>query len=806
MATLFVVIIFFILLSTLAYHKAGLTLFTLATALFLVIGSWLGFVAQIAWIGFFIIALALNVLTFRQNWLSLPALKLFRKKMPNMSKTEKEAIDAGTIWWEADLFQGAPDWNKLHDIPAPRLSAQEQAFLDGPVETLCHKISDYQITHELADLPQDIWQYLKTHQFFAMIIKKEYGGLEFSAYAQSLILQKLTGVSSVLSTTVGVPNSLGPAELLQMYGTTEQKNHYLPRLAKGEEVPCFALTSPEAGSDAGAIPDVGIVTKGQWQGKEILGMSISWNKRYITLAPVATVLGLAFKLKDPDGLLSDEKDIGITCALIPTNLKGIKIGRRHFPLNIPFQNGPTQGKDIFVPLDFIIGGAKMAGQGWRMLVECLSVGRGITLPSNVTGGIKTAALGIGAYARIRRQFKLPIGKMEGIEEPLARIGGNAYVLDAATSFTVTGIDLGEKPSVISAIVKYHCTHRAQHSAIDAMDIAGGKGICLGPSNFLARFYQGAPIAVTVEGANILTRSMIIFGQGAIRCHPFILEEINSAYHQDKQPILASFDKALFGHMGFIISNAVRSIWLGLTDGKTSSCPRQDTTSIYYQQMNRYCANLALLADISMITLGGHLKRKERLSARLGDVLSQLYLASATMKRYADDGFQKSDLPFVDWGMQDALYQTEQAIIDFLDNFPKPWLAATLKTLLFPFGPKRTKPSDMLDSKVAQILQTPNEARSRLGRYQFLTPSPNNSVGKMEKALQDILTAEPIYQKICQATGQTLPFIFLDKIADIGLKEKIIDKQEALLLCIAETSRLETINVDDFAPDELATIK
>ncbi len=433
MATTLYLITFLALMAILAYHRAGLKLFTAVAAGMLIVGSVMGITGQLSWLVFIAIAIPLNVRSFREAWLSKPALRMFKGVMPEMSQTEKEAIDAGTVWWEADLFRGAPDWNKLHDIPAPRLSAEERAFLDGPVNEVCRMVSDYEVTHELADLPPHVWQYLKDNKFFAMIIKKEYGGLEFSAYAQSLVLQKLTGVSGVLSSTVGVPNSLGPGELLQHYGTEEQKDYYLPRLANGLEIPCFALTSPEAGSDAGAIPDEGVVTKGMWQGKEVLGMSITWNKRYITLAPVATVLGLAFKLKDPQGLLGDKEDLGITCALIPTDIEGVDIGRRHFPLNLPFQNGPTRGENIFVPLDFIIGGPDMAGQGWRMLVECLSVGRGITLPSNSTGGLKTAALATGAYARIRRQFKLPIGKMEGIEEPLARIGGNAYVIDAASA-------------------------------------------------------------------------------------------------------------------------------------------------------------------------------------------------------------------------------------------------------------------------------------------------------------------------------------------------------------------------------------
>ncbi|EOB1207211.1 acyl-CoA dehydrogenase FadE [Photobacterium damselae] len=790
-------------IAILAYHRVGLKIFTAAITLLLVLGTALSITGVMSWIIFAAIALPLNLPQIRKPYLTAPALRAFQKVMPEMSSTEKEAIDAGTVWWEADLFQGQPDWRKLHDIPAPSLTVEEQAFLDGPVNEVCRMVNDYQVTHELADLPPEVWQYLKDHKFFAMIIKKRYGGLEFSAYAQSLVLQKLTGVSAVLSSTVGVPNSLGPGELLQHYGTEEQKDYYLPRLAQGLEIPCFALTSPEAGSDAGAIPDFGVIKTGLWQGEEVLGMELTWNKRYITLAPIATVLGLAFKLYDPDHLLGDQEELGITCALIPADLDGVIIGRRHFPLNVPFQNGPTQGNKVFVPLSFIIGGQEMAGQGWRMLVECLSVGRGITLPSNSTGGLKTAALATGAYARIRRQFKMPIGKMEGIEEPLARIVGNAYVMDAASAFTVTGIDLGQKPAVISAIVKYHCTHRSQRGVIDAMDIVGGKGICMGPSNFLARGYQGAPIAITVEGANILTRSMIIFGQGAIRCHPYVLDEMAAAYNQDQKQALDQFDQALFKHIGFVITNMTRSFWLGLTDGRGSSTPYQDPTARYYQQLNRYSSNLALLADISMAVLGGSLKRKERLSARLGDVLSQLYLASATLKRFSDEGRQVHDLPLVHWGMQDALYQTEQALLQFLANFPNAIIGSTLKWLMFPLGSCRHQPSDTLEHQLARIAQTPSETRSRLGRGQYLEAQPNNPVGMIEQALQDILAAEPIYDKLCQHVGHKLPFMQLGKIAQWGLDEQVISEQEAQVLRQAEESRLRTINVDDFEPEELA---
>lgn len=791
-----------LLVSALFYHQISLRLSSaillLWTAAMALTGLWS------AWLllPLALVLLPFNLTSLRQRLFSKPALRGFRNVMPPMSRTEQEAIDAGTTWWEGELFQGKPDWQKLHNYPRPHLTDEEQAFLDGPVEEACRMANDFAITHELADLPPELWAYLKQHRFFAMIIKKEYGGLEFSAYAQARVLQKLAGVSGILAITVGVPNSLGPGELLQHYGTEEQKDHYLPRLARGEEIPCFALTSPEAGSDAGAIPDTGVVCMGEWQGQQVLGMRLTWNKRYITLAPVATVLGLAFKLSDPDRLLGDNPEPGITCALIPTHTPGVQIGHRHFPLNVPFQNGPTRGNNIFVPIDYIIGGPAMAGQGWRMLVECLSVGRGITLPSNSTGSLKSVALATGAYAHIRRQFKVAIGKMEGIEEPLARIAGNAYVMDAAATLITTGIMQGEKPAVLSAIVKYHCTHRGQRAIIDAMDIAGGKGIMLGDNNFLARAYQGAPIAITVEGANILTRSMIIFGQGAIRCHPWVLKEMDAAAKND----LSRFDHALFSHIGHVGSSAVRSLWLGLTNGRTSAAPTRDATRHYYQQLNRLSANLALLSDISMAVLGGSLKRRERISARLGDVLSQMYLASATLKRYDEEGRHEADLPLVHWGVQDALHQAEVAMDDLLRNFPNRLAAGALRLAIFAGGKRCLPPSDKLDHKLAKLLQLPSATRSRLGRGQYLTPAEHNPAGQLEQALQDVMAAEVIHDRLCQQQKKHLSFTRLDALAQRALKEGLIDESEAQVLIRAEASRLKAINVDEFVPEALAAPK
>lgn len=719
-----------------------------------------------------------------------------------MSDTEKSAIDAGTTWWEADLFCGNPDWKKLHQYPVPKLTIEEQAFVDGPVEVVCSMLDDWEATHELTDLPQDVWQYLKDNKFFAMIIKKEYGGLEFSAFAQSCVLQKLTSKSTLLSSIVGVPNSLGPGELLQHYGTKEQKDHYLPRLASGQEIPCFALTSPEAGSDASSIPDYGVVCKGQWNGEEVVGVSLTWNKRYITLAPVATVLGLAFKLQDPDGLIGDNKEPGITCALIPTDTPGVEIGRRHFPLNVPFQNGPTRGKDIFVPLDYIIGGPDMAGQGWRMLVECLSVGRAITLPSNSAGGIKMIAVATGAYSRIRRQFRLPIGKMEGVEESLAKLAGYAYSSDAAVSMSTGAVVLGEKPSVVSAIIKYHLTEQMRDATIHAMDVLGGKGIMLGPNNYLGRGYQGAPIAITVEDANILTRNMIIYGQGAIRCHPFVLTELGACEIEDREEALNVFDKALMGHIGFTMSNLVRTKWLALTGARFTSVPYNDETAEFYRIASRFSASLALMSDISMAVFGGSLKRKERISARLGDLLSYLYLVSATLKRYNDEGRKKEDFALVKWSCQDHLYHCQRALADLINNMPSVPLRAVLKVLLFPFGRPVRKPTDQLEHKLAQLLQVPSETRNRLASYVYLKNEPLNLVGRQEQTLKDILDVEPLFERVCKEKGLKLPFFQLDKVAQMGLEAGILSQAEADKLAAVEQSRLDVINVDDFDPADL----
>lgn len=795
-------IIFLIVCGVLAHKGYSLIFSVVVLTITMIIGTIFGSFGIFSWILFALIAVPIAHKPFRINLLTNRILAFYKSVTPELSDTEQEAIDAGTVWWDGDLFSGKPDWDKLHAIARPQLTTEEQAFIDGPCEEVCGMVNEWQINHVDADLPDEIWSFLKEHKFFAMIIEKQYGGLDFSAFAQSRVLQKLAGVSAVLSSTVGVPNSLGPGELLQHYGTKEQQDYYLPRLAQGDEIPCFALTSPEAGSDAGAIPDVGIVCKGKFNGEEVLGMKLTFSKRYITLAPVATVIGLAFKLEDPDGLLGSDRHLGITCALIPHKTKGLEVGRRHFPLNVPFHNGPVKGENMFVPLSYIIGGEKMAGKGWRMLMECLSVGRCITLPSSAAGGAKQLALSTGAYSRIRRQFRTPIGQMEGVEEMLARIGGNAYMMDAVTTMSTAGVDLGQKPSVISAICKYHLTERMRQIVNDSMDIHGGKGICLGPTNYLGRAYQGIPISITVEGANILTRNMMIFGQGAMRCHPFVLKELYAAQLEDEQEQLDQFDDAVFGHIGFAVSNTVRTIWFTLTRNWFSKTPFNDETATYYKSLQGYSSNLAMMTDISMGVLGGSLKRRERLSARLGDILSYLYLASATLKRYDEQGRNKEDLPFLHWALQDLLHKMDIAIDDFIRNFPSLPVAIYLRLVVQPYGKVNDKPADSTEHAIADILQDTGSARDRLGNGQYFARVEGSLFGDLEQTLENIVKVEPIFDGICASLDKKLPLTQLDKLAEQALKANIISEEDAELLIEAEAGRLRTINVDDFDPQEL----
>src|ERR1700677_4188201 len=792
----------------LAYRRASLAASSCVLGLLLA-GYWVfGSAAEwwkIAVSVPYVLLLLLNVRPLRVRFVTRPFLRSYRRLLPSMSATEREALDAGTVWWDGELFTGGPNWQKLMSAKAPVLTAEEQAFLDGPCEDLCAMLDDWDITHRRADLPPEVWSFIKTQGFFAMIIPRRYGGLEFSAYAHSCVLIKIASRSATASSTIAVPNSLGPAELLLHYGTEAQKNHFLPRLARGEEVPCFALTGPRAGSDAASIPDTGVICRGLWQGSEIVGIKLNFSKRYITLAPVATVVGLAFRLFDPEGLMGDRADLGITCALIPRDTPGVTIGRRHFPLNVPFQNGPIQGHDVFVPIDAIIGGFSMAGQGWRMLGEQLSVGRCISLPSSATGGAQAAVYASAAYARIRRQFNMPVGRFEGVEQVLARMAARTYIMDAARSVTAGAIDGGEKPSVPSAMLKYHATELGRMIANDAMDVHGGKGICLGPKNYLGRGYQVVPVAITVEGANILTRSLIIFGQGAVRCHPFVLREMNAARNPDHEAGVADFDRALMGHIGFAISNAARSLVMAFTLARFTKVPQAGPTARYFQHVNRYSASFALATDVAMLALGGYLKKKETLSARLGDVLSSMYLASMVLKHHDNQGREPADLPLVEWACRSLLYQAQEQLHLFLRNFPNRPLAAIMRLLIFPRGLTYFPPSDRLGRDIVELIMNPTAARERLTQHIYKTPQAHNPLGLLQEALILSTMAESLEERIRVEGVKTGRVTALDLAGQISqaLHLGILTDAEAAVLRDYDAKVSNLIDVDDFAPHELA---
>jgi len=743
-----------------------------------------------------------HVQSWRMRWISEPMLKLFRRVTPSMSDTEREALDAGSVWWDGELFSGRPKWKKLRNLPLQKLSVEEQAFINGPLETLCQMLNDWEITDQHQDLPTEVWQYIKDNGFLSLIIPKSYGGLEFSAWAHSEVVCKISTRSVTAAVSVMVPNSLGPGKLLLEYGTQQQKDYYLPRLAKGVEVPCFALTNPHAGSDAGAIPDFGIVCRQEYEGeKDVLGVRLTWDKRYITLGPVATLLGLAFKLYDPDHLLGDKEQLGITLALIPTETPGVNIGRRHQPLNIAFMNGPNTGNDVFIPMNWLIGGQERIGQGWRMLMESLADGRGISLPALSVGAGKLTCRGVGGYSRVRRQFKMPIGRFEGVEEALARIGGYTYMMDAARMLTATALDHGEKPSVISAIVKYHLTEGMRRIVNDGMDVLGGSGICLGPRNILGRAYQAIPISITVEGANILTRTMIIFGQGAIRSHPFIFKELEAIGETDPEKSLKKFDIALFGHVRFFSRNLVRSLFHGLTASHFVFAPGRRMVRRYYQHFTRMSAAFALLTDVSLLLLGGSLKRREKLSGRLGDVLSQLYLASATLKRFEDQGSPREDAPFVHWACQLCLYEIQVAIDGLLQNMPNRVAAFFMRAFVFPLGLHFKAPSDKLGHQIADVLLTPSSTRDRLTEGMYIPQDKSQTLAKIEDAMQKVILAEPVEQRLKkQLKDYTADYSGLEGMLKAGLAQGIINEQEAQLVRESDAARNEVIRVDDFDKD------
>ncbi len=754
--------------------------------------------ATAAWIVFVPLAALLVITPLRHALVMRPLLSLYRKIMPGMSDTEREALEAGTVWWEAELFSGQPDWHRMLGYKAPALSKEEQAFLDGPADQLCAMISDWDITEDRHDLTEETWDYLKDNGFFGMIIPKQYGGLEFSANAHSAIVMKVASRSISAGVTVMVPNSLGPAKLLLSYGTEQQKKHYLPRLAKGLEIPCFALTGPEAGSDAASMPDTGVVCRQQFDGKDdVLGIRLNWEKRYITLGPVATLLGLAFQLHDPEHLLGEQEDVGITLALIPTDTPGVEIGNRHYPMSQAFMNGPNRGKDVFIPMDWVIGGQDYVGQGWRMLMNCLSDGRAISLPALSTAAGKLVCRTVGAYAAVRKQFKVPIGKFEGVSEVLARIGGLSYIMNGARGFTTAALDSGEEPSVASAIIKYHLTERMRIVMNDGMDILGGRGISMGPSNFIARSYQALPIAITVEGANILTRNLIIFGQGAIRCHPFLFREMEASANND----VVAFDSALLGHGSHVMSNFSRSLFHNISCGRLLHAPQHGLRGHFYRQFNRMSLAFAVITEITLMTLGGGLKRKESISGRLGDVLSYLYLGSAVLKHHYDNGSPDDELPLLEWACRDLLYNIQLRLFEVLNNLPNRFLARVARLLTFPLGKSYQRPDDALSQRVADILMQPGALRDRLTEGVYIPDDDRDPVAQLDMALLKAAAAEPLLHKLRIAMKN-------GKIArgdpesslDAGLTAGVITEVEANAIRAAIAARRVVIQVDDFEPE------
>lgn len=741
----------------------------------------------------------------RRHWLSRPLFNVMRSSLPPMSQTEREAMEAGNTWWDAELFTGSPDWRKLNNLPAANLSDAEQAFLNGPVEILCSMLDDWDITHNRRDLPEQVWDFIKQHKFCGIIIPESYGGLAFSEFAHSQIVMKIASRSTTAAVTVMVPNSLGPAKLLLAYGTDAQKNHYLPRLADGLEIPAFALTGPQAGSDAGAMPDTGIVCYGNFKDREqVLGIRLNWEKRYITLGPVATVLGLAFKLYDPDHLLGEQEDIGITLALIPTDTSGVSIGRRHFPLDSAFQNGPNWGKDVFIPLDWVVGGQSQLGQGWKMLMQLLATGRAISLPALSVGAAKYVSRNCGAYARIRIQFNLPLGAFEGIEEPLARIAGQTYLMDAARQVTCAALDDGQRPAVISAILKYQLTESMRRIVNDGMDILGGTGICLGPSNFLGRLYQIIPVGITVEGANILTRTMMIFGQGSVRCHPFVQREMDALNNPKAKQGLRDFDTVLWPHIGFFLANLARGLWFGFGGARLTAVPGTAQTQRYYRQLTRLSTAFALTTDFALLTLGGQMKRKERLSGRFADVLSFLYLCSCALKHFENQGSKADDLPLLDWACQYSLHRAQQSLLAVFWLLPSRPAALLLRSALFPFGKPYAPPQDQLTGRLAKLLLSDNPARDRLTAGIYYNDKPEDATGRIEVAFQAVLAAAPVEAKLRAA--QKISLLKKSPLAEAiqpALQAGIISTAEAELFTQAEQARLAAIRVDDFAPEQLS---
>jgi acyl-CoA dehydrogenase len=733
-----------------------------------------------------------------------PVFKALKRMLPRVSATEQEALDAGSVGFDAELFSGQPDWAKLRAVSPITLTAEEKAFLEGPTNDLCRMVNDWTIRHTDREIPKPIWDFAKDKGFLGMLISKQHGGLGFSAQAQSLVLGRVASRSPDVATIIMVPNSLGPGELIEKYGTAEQQHYYLPRLAKGLEVPCFALTGPTSGSDAANMRDVGYVTRGHHDGQEVLGIRLSWDKRYITLAPEATLLGLAFKLFDPEQLLGRGEDIGITVALIPAQHPGVNIGRRHLPSGAAFPNGPTWGRDVFVPIDWVIGGAAMAGHGWRMLMECLAAGRAISLPSSSAAGAKSLLRNSSAYARIRRQFDLPIGRMEGLEEPLARMIEAAYVTEAARAVTASMVSRGDKPSVLSAIMKYQSTERLRQALNDAMDLHGGRGVCDGPSNYLQAAYQGMPVAITVEGANILTRSLITFAQGALRSHPYLYAEIKACQDADEERGLAAFAPAFDNHVAFALSNLFGAVFHNVTFAAFAPVPEKAFASAdWYRQLWRAARNFALVADVTVAALGGGLKTSQKLTGRLADALSELYLLSCVLKRYEDDGRPEHDERIVALCARNGLFRFQEALRGTIDNFPFAAVRWLLRLAVFPFGAHYHRGPDRLGHDVVELILAPGEVRDRLTRFIFVSHDVDDPTGLLEVAFAKAVAAEPAERKLLRAVrdGRVRRVHGNDFIGE-AVTLGILTAAEGQMLSELENLTARAIAVDHFDPEEV----
>jgi acyl-CoA dehydrogenase len=766
-----------------------------------ILSAFLGFsflLSSIVWFVLVASSVFFLIEPLRRKYLTIPLIHWFHRQQPKLARVEQEVLDAGGLWFEKEFFTGMPDWKKLLSYPKPELTEEERDFLEHKVGALCELLDDWKMVHEDKDLSKAAWDFIKREKFLGLCIEKKYNGLAFSPLMHSAVVAKIASRSHSAAITVMVPNSLGPAEFIHCFGTEAQKNYYLPRLAIGEEIPCFALTGLGAGSDATSIVDNGIVCKGEFEGKEIIGIRLNWEKRYITLAPVATLIGLAFKLYDPDHLLGSKKNIGISLALIPATHPGVEIGARHYPLNLAFMNGPIRGKDVFIPLDWLIGGAETRGHGWKMMMECLSIGRGISLPALATATLQLSFRMTGAYAHIRQQFQRPIGEFEGVQEGLARIAGFAYIAESARIFTAQAVGLQVKPAVASAIIKYHLTEMARKGLAHAMDIHGGRGIQMGPKNYLGNVHDGMPTSITVEGANILTRNLIIFGQGALRCHPYLRDEIANADTTDPLK-MKKFEQLFLRHIGLSLRNFARSFWYGLTLGLGARVPKTKKLNWHFRQLTRLSAVFAFSSDLTLAIFGKKLKIRESISARLGDVMSHLYLSSAVLKHFYDEGEPDDQLIYVDWTSRYCFYQIYRVLQLVFENYPSPWFGRLILWFCFPFSKGYRYPQDSLSFQLADSMRQNLTLREVLTPICYIGKTERDPLAIIERAFLAQIEAEPILSKLrkTQLKKEAIEGLSIAEMAKNAYNEGVISVAEQNQLIALDELLRDAVAVDEF---------